>query len=67
METVLNQILEAQMTEHLGARPHERTAERQGYRQWGAAPGRSTPEWGRSPCTVPQTRDGSFSPELFKR
>ncbi|EQD76671.1 transposase mutator type, partial [mine drainage metagenome] len=32
VETVLNQILEAQMTEHLGAGPHERTAERQGYR-----------------------------------
>ncbi|EQD55445.1 transposase mutator type, partial [mine drainage metagenome] len=32
VETVLNQVLEAQMTEHLGASPHERTAERQGYR-----------------------------------
>ena len=32
VETVLNQVLEAQMTEHLGAEPHERTTERQGYR-----------------------------------
>ena len=31
IEGILNQILEAQMTEHLKARPHERTQERQGY------------------------------------
>ena len=32
VEAVLNQVLEAQMTEHLGAEPHERSAERQDYR-----------------------------------
>jgi len=32
IETILNQILEAQMTEHLKAKPHERTEDRQGYR-----------------------------------
>ncbi len=38
VETVLNQVLEAQMTEHLGAGPHERSADRQGYRN-GVRPG----------------------------
>jgi putative transposase len=32
VETVLNQVLEAQVTEALGADRHERTEERQGYR-----------------------------------
>lgn len=32
VETVLNQILEAQVTEALGAARHERTDERAGYR-----------------------------------
>ncbi len=32
IEAILNQILKAQMTEHLRASPYERTPERQGYR-----------------------------------
>jgi len=32
LESVLNQVLEAQATEALGAVRHERTEERQGYR-----------------------------------
>lgn len=32
VEAVLNQVLEAQMSEHLGAAMHERSDERQGYR-----------------------------------
>lgn len=32
VESVLNQVLEAQMTEHLGARRHERSEDRAGYR-----------------------------------
>jgi transposase-like protein len=31
-ETALNQVRETQMTEHRGAAPHERSPERQGYR-----------------------------------
>ncbi len=30
LESVLNQVLASQMTEHLGAEPHEQTAERVG-------------------------------------
>lgn len=33
LERVLNQVLEAELTEHLGAVPHERTPERRS-RRW---------------------------------
>ena len=32
VETVLNQVLEAQVTEQLGARPYERSEARKAYR-----------------------------------
>ena len=32
LEPILNQILQAEMTDHLGAEPGERTEDRQGYR-----------------------------------
>ena len=32
LESVLNQVLEAQMADKLGAEPHERTETREGYR-----------------------------------
>ncbi len=65
-EAVLNQVLEAQMTEHLGASPHERTAERQGYRN-GVRPRTLYTRVGPVTLQVPQTRDGSFPPEMFRR
>lgn len=34
VESVLNQILEAQVTESVGAERHERSDERQGCRKW---------------------------------
>ncbi len=34
VEQVLNQVLEAEVTETLQAKPYERTEERQGYRNW---------------------------------
>ncbi len=66
LETVLNQVLEAQLTEHLGASPHERTAERQGYRN-GVRPRTLYTRVGPVTLLVRKTRDGSFSPEIFKR
>ncbi|HUW97214.1 MAG TPA: IS256 family transposase [Acidiferrobacter sp.] len=66
VEAVLNQILDAQMTEHLGAVPHERSPDRQGYRN-GVRPRTLYTRVGPVTLQVPQTRDGSFSPELFKR
>ena len=38
LEAVLNQVLTAQVTDHLQAEPYERTDERQGYRN-GRGPG----------------------------
>ena len=32
LESVLNQVLNSQMTEHLGAEPYEQTRDRTGYR-----------------------------------
>lgn len=54
------------MTEHLGAGPHERSADRQGYRN-GVRLRTLYTRVGPVTLQVPQTRDGSFSPELFKR
>ena len=66
VESVLNQVLEAQMTEHLGADRHERTEERAGYRN-GVRERALTTRVGTVILRVPQTRDGSFSTDLFKR
>lgn len=32
LQAVLNRVLEVEMTEHLGAAPHERTSSRRGHR-----------------------------------
>jgi transposase-like protein len=66
IETILNQILEAQMTEHLKARPHERTEDRQGYRN-GSRLRTLTTRVGPLTLIVPRSRDGSFSTEIFRR
>ena len=66
VEAILNQVLEAQLTEHLGAGRHERTAERPGYRN-GVRPRVLFTRVGPVTLMVPQTRDGRFSPEMFAR
>lgn len=66
VEAVLNQILEAQVTETLGADRHERSDERQGYRNGYRARTLYT-RVGPVTLQVPQTRDGSFSTDIFKR
>jgi transposase-like protein len=66
LEEVLNQVLEAEVTEALGAKPYERTEERRGYRN-GYKPRSMTTRVGRLTLSVPQVRDGKFSPELFSR
>jgi len=65
-EQVLNQVLEAQMTEHLQAKPYERTERRRAYRN-GYKPRRLTTRVGTLTLRVPQARDGSFSTDLFRR
>lgn len=66
VEAVLNQVLEAQVADTLGAGRHERTDERQGYRNGHRARTLYT-RVGPVTLLVPQTRDGSFSTDLFKR
>ena len=66
LESVVNQVLEAQVAEHVQAEPYERTEERQGYRN-GYKPRQLTTRVGTLQLRVPQVRDGSFSPELFER
>jgi putative transposase len=66
VESVLNQILEAQVSESLGADRHERSDERQGYRN-GYRVRTLYTRIGPVTLQVPQTRDGSFSTDIFKR
>jgi len=66
VEEVLNQILEKQVTEALGAEKHERTEERAGY-QNGYRERTLFSRVGPLHLRVPQTRDGSFSMEIFQR
>jgi putative transposase len=66
LETVLNQSLEAEVADAIGAERYERTDERQTYRN-GYRTRRLTTRVGTLVLRVPQTRDGSFSTELFRR
>ncbi len=66
VESVLNQILEAQVSESLCAGRHERSDERQGYRNGYRARTLYT-RVGPVTLQVPQTRDGSFSTDIFQR
>ena len=66
LEQVLDQVLEAEMTEHIGAEPYQRTERRRTYRNgYRARP--LTTRVGTLTLRVPQSRDGSFSTELFRR
>lgn len=66
LESVLNQILQAQATEQLKAEPYERTDERQGYRN-GTRPHPLTTRVGTITLNVPRFRNGQFSTEMFAR
>ena len=66
IENVLNQVLEAQVAESLGADHYERSEERVGYRN-GSRPRQLYTRVGPVTLQVPQTRDGSFSTEIFQR
>ena len=66
VEAVLNQILEAQVAEMLGAKRHERSEERDGYRN-GYRSRTLYTRVGPVTLQVPQTRDGNFSTEIFRR
>lgn len=66
LESVLNQVLEAQVSESVGAERYERHEERVGYRNGYRARQLYT-RVGPVTLQVPQTRDGSFSTDIFQR
>ena len=66
LEKVMNEILQAEMTEHLGARPGEQTDERRGYRN-GSYERTLTTRVGSLNLEVPRDRDGTFQTDLFQR
>jgi putative transposase len=66
VERVLQEVLEAEMTEHVGAAPHERTDTRKGHRN-GHKPRMLRTRVGTLNLLVPQDREGTFSTRLFSR
>jgi Transposase and inactivated derivatives len=66
LEEVMNEVLQAEMTEHLGAKPGEQTDERRGYRN-GSYERTLTTRIGQLKLEVPRDREGTFRTELFER
>ena len=66
VERVIQELLEAQMTEHIGAAPYERSATRTGRRN-GYKPRALRTRVGTLNLLVPQDREGTFSTRLFTR
>ena len=66
VERVLQELLEAEMTEHIGAAPHGRTNARKGHRN-GYKPRTLRTTVGTLNLLVPQDREGTFSTRLFAR
>jgi transposase-like protein len=66
VRTAIQQVLEAEMTEHLQAAPHERTDTRRGHRN-GYKPRQLNTRVGTLDLLVPQDREGTFSTQLFDR
>lgn len=64
LQSILNQILEQQMLDHLGASRYERCEERTGYRN-GYRDRTLVTRVGQLTLRVPQTRDGSFCQDIF--
>ena len=62
----MQQILEAEMSEHIGAAPYERTDKRTGQRN-GYKPRTLRTRVGTLNLLVPQDREGTFSTRLFAR
>ncbi len=66
VERVVQELLEAEMTEHVGAAPYERSGSRKGHRN-GHKPRTLRTRVGTLNLLVPQDRDGTFSTRLFSR
>lgn len=66
VQQTVQEILEAQMQEHLGAAPYERADGRQGYRA-GYYSRSLVTRVGPLELRVPQDREGNFSTDVFDR
>ncbi len=66
VERVLQELLEAEMTEHVSAAPYERSENRTGHRN-GHKPRTLRTRVGTLNLLVPQDREGTFSTSLFSR
>ena len=66
VETVVQQLLEAEMSAHIGAAPYERSGSRKGHRN-GYKPRTLRTRVGTLNLLVPQDREGTFSTQLFSR
>lgn len=66
VERVLQQLLEAEMEQHIGAAPYERSESRRGQRN-GYKPRTLRTRVGTLNLLVPQDREGTFSTSLFAR
>ena len=66
VQRVVQQILEAEMSEHIGAAPYERGEGRTGHRN-GHKPRTLRTRVGTLNLLVPQDREGTFSTRLFSR
>jgi putative transposase len=64
VERALQHILEAEMTEHVGAAPYQRTQNRKGHRN-GYKRRMLKTRVGTLELLVPQDREGTFSTQLF--
>lgn len=66
LELVVQEALECEMTEHLGAKPYERSDDRKGYRN-GSRVRILTTAVGDLNLLVPTDREGTFQTSLFER
>ncbi|WP_198004759.1 transposase [Rubrobacter xylanophilus] len=68
VERVLQEeLLEAEMTEHIGAAPYERTDARKGHRNCSQAENAEDEGGYPQPARFPEDREGTFSTRLFSR
>jgi transposase-like protein len=66
LQGMLNRLLDAELTEFLGAGPYERTEGRRGYRN-GSGSRQLTTRLGELTLRVPRDREGKFSTVMFER
>ena len=66
VSVILNQVLNAQASEQVGAEPYERSEDRQNYRN-GFRERVLNTRVGKLRLLVPRLRNGEFSTDLFQR